>query len=446
MNTLYDVLGVPPHANEKTIRTAFRKAAKSFHPDLNAGDPTAELQFRQIVAAYELLKNPEQRQAYDQQLKEDRRQRLRRIASPIISGVVSGSVVAGVMLWLNAQKPSEPVQAPRLAVTELDETTNQQALAIAKEGTSPATDKNFPDDQPRRLAGMPPVAAQPEAQTSLAREWERVQATGDVITIWGFAVRNPNAPEAELARARLLTLIETSDNVFLLHVLRIGAPDAIAERARARLAHLGVPMPADEASASPAPPASSLEERAAAFVSAQIGAWFPANNRNLTTLTRAYAEEVYYNGSLKPRATVVRDKRRLFERAPERVYGVQPGSVRTECVESVCRVAGVMEWHARGASRPAAIVTGAEQFEYGLIFGRGVFSILSENSSPMKVTIGPEARSLPSRQEAAKQQASRQGAKQEPKQELKQEPSAPDQEPQEALKQEPAVQEQPDNL
>jgi curved DNA-binding protein CbpA len=446
MNTLYDVLGVPPHANEKTIRTAFRKAAKSFHPDLNAGDPTAELQFRQIVAAYELLKNPEQRQAYDQQLKEDRRQRLRRIASPIISGVVSGSVVAGVMLWLNAQKPSEPMQAPRLAVTELDETTNQQALAIAKEGTSPATDKNFPDDQPRRLAGMPPVAAQPEAQTSLAREWERVQATGDVITIWGFAVRNPNAPEAELARARLLTLIETSDNVFLLHVLRIGAPDAIAERARARLAHLGVPMPADEASASPAPPASSLEERAAAFVSAQIGAWFPANNRNLTTLTRAYAEEVYYNGSLKPRATVVRDKRRLFERAPERVYGVQPGSVRTECVESVCRVAGVMEWHARGASRPAAIVTGAEQFEYGLIFGRGVFSILSENSSPMKVTIGPEARSLPSRQEAAKQQASRQGAKQEPKQELKQEPSAPDQEPQEALKQEPAVQEQPDNL
>src|SRR4029434_9093030 len=118
----------------------------------------------------------------------------------------------------------------------------------------------------------PPVAAQPEAQTSLAREWERVQATGDVITIWGFAVRNPNAPEAELARARLLTLIETSDNVFLLHVLRIGAPDAIAERARCARGHLGVPMPADEASAYPAPPASSLEERAAAFVSAQIGA------------------------------------------------------------------------------------------------------------------------------------------------------------------------------
>src|SRR5215467_15297749 len=115
MNTLYDVLGVAPHANEKTIRTAFRKAAKSFHPDLNAGDPTAELQFRQLVAAYELLKNPQQREAYDQQLKEDRRLRFRRIASPIISGLVSGSIVAAVMLWLNARRPTEP-QAPQVAV------------------------------------------------------------------------------------------------------------------------------------------------------------------------------------------------------------------------------------------------------------------------------------------------------------------------------------------
>src|SRR5262249_13974684 len=137
------------------------------------------------------------------------------------------------------------------------------------------------------------------------REWERVQATGDVITIWGFAVRNPGTPEAELARARLLTLIETSENVFLLHVLRIGAPDAIAERARERLALLGVVTTTGEAPASPDPPAISLEDRAAAFVSAQIAAWFPANNRNIAALTKAYAEEVYYDGSLKPRAAVI---------------------------------------------------------------------------------------------------------------------------------------------
>src|SRR5215467_14114749 len=110
MDTLYEVLGVSSRANETAIRTAFRKAAKSYHPDLNAGNPTAELQFRQIVAAYELLKDPQQREAYDQQLKDDRRLRFRRIASPIISGLVSGSIVAAVMLWLNGQKPAEPAQ------------------------------------------------------------------------------------------------------------------------------------------------------------------------------------------------------------------------------------------------------------------------------------------------------------------------------------------------
>ena len=97
MDSLYDVLGVSSRANETAIRTAFRKAAKSYHPDLNAGNPTAELQFRQIVAAYELLKDPLQREAYDQQLKDDRRARTRRIASPLISGVVSGGLVALTM-------------------------------------------------------------------------------------------------------------------------------------------------------------------------------------------------------------------------------------------------------------------------------------------------------------------------------------------------------------
>jgi len=460
MNTLYDVLGVPPRADEKTIRTAFRKAAKSFHPDLNAGDPGAELQFRQLVAAYELLKNPEQREAYDQQLKDDRRQRFRRIASPIISGVVSGSIVAAVMLWLNAQKPSEPAQAPRLAVAEVNNSGNRPAAdsvnkdSVNKDSVSkqdvnpegalpalppPATDKELTDDESRQLARLSSSAAQPEADAPLAREWDRVRATGDAMAIWEFAVRNPSTGEAELARARLLTLIETSTNVFLLQVLRIGAPDGIAERARQRLAHLGVPATTDD-TGTPDPSTSPLEERAAAFVSTQIAAWFPANTRNFTALTRAYAEEVYYDGGLKPRATVIRDKRRIFERAPERVYGVQPGSMKSECMSGVCRVSGVLEWQARSTTSRAAAgagttaTTAATQFEYGLIFARGAFSILSENNSPAKVTTPPEAKPLPSRQEAAKQQASRQEPKEVPPGEdaAKQEPTA-----QEAPKQEP---------
>jgi curved DNA-binding protein CbpA len=489
MNTLYDVLGVPQHANEKAIRTAFRKAAKSFHPDLNAGDPTAELQFRQLVAAYDLLKNPQQREAYDRQLKEDRRLRFRRIASPIISGLVSGSIVAAVMLWLNAQRPPEPPPAPRLAMT--DDRTGQATAAadkprkeeVSREGgenqggaspapASDAGDKDTSDEQLQQLAGLPPLPTQPEAPSPLAMEWERVQAAGDAMAIWEFAVRNPDAPEAQLARARLLTLIETSENVFLLQVLRIGAPDGIAERARARLARLGVAATTNEATinelTSPDPSSSPLEERAAAFVSGQIAAWFPLNARNLPTLTKAYAEEVYYNGGLMTRSVVIRDKRHLSERTQERSYSVQSGSMKTECVATVCRVGGTLDWQTRntprlpGAGAATPVTTGTIEFEYGLIYSRGAFSILSENSTPVKIPL-PEARPLPSRQEAAKQQASRQEPKQETKQEAKREPptpepkqeakaessaqEAPKQEPpaQDAPKQEPSAPEPPDN-
>src|SRR5215470_14629601 len=68
MKTLYDVLGVPRSATDEAIRIAFRRAAKTCHPDLNAGDPAAEQQFREIIAAYEILKTPQQRALYDQHL------------------------------------------------------------------------------------------------------------------------------------------------------------------------------------------------------------------------------------------------------------------------------------------------------------------------------------------------------------------------------------------
>src|SRR5262245_40309097 len=168
VDTLYDVLGVSQRANETAIRTAFRKAAKSYHPDLNAGNPTAELQFRQIVAAYELLKDPLQREAYDQQLKDDRRARTRRVASPLISGVVSGVIVAFTMWWFNTYKPTESAQAPRVAVADIEEPTGQKTAAaeaipaaattgdtaarpndgIAADASSGSSAPYVPDDRP----------------------------------------------------------------------------------------------------------------------------------------------------------------------------------------------------------------------------------------------------------------------------------------------------------
>jgi curved DNA-binding protein CbpA len=65
MKTLYDLLGALPDDDAAGLRTAFRKAVKGAHPDINPGDPDAALKFRQIVNANEILSDEEQRAAYD---------------------------------------------------------------------------------------------------------------------------------------------------------------------------------------------------------------------------------------------------------------------------------------------------------------------------------------------------------------------------------------------
>jgi molecular chaperone DnaJ len=62
----YEVLGVPRKASLKDIRTAFRKLARKYHPDLNPGDKAAEEKFKQIQEAYDVLSDAKKRQTYDQ--------------------------------------------------------------------------------------------------------------------------------------------------------------------------------------------------------------------------------------------------------------------------------------------------------------------------------------------------------------------------------------------
>jgi tetratricopeptide (TPR) repeat protein len=65
MNTLYNLLGIPPDADNETLKKAFREAVKATHPDSQAGQPDALSRFRQIVAAYALLRDAKQRATYD---------------------------------------------------------------------------------------------------------------------------------------------------------------------------------------------------------------------------------------------------------------------------------------------------------------------------------------------------------------------------------------------
>ncbi|MFV0359333.1 DnaJ C-terminal domain-containing protein [Tropicimonas sp.] len=61
----YDALGVSRTATDDEIRKAYRKIAKTSHPDLNPGDTSAEARFKEAAAAYDLLRDPETRARYD---------------------------------------------------------------------------------------------------------------------------------------------------------------------------------------------------------------------------------------------------------------------------------------------------------------------------------------------------------------------------------------------
>ena len=62
----YEVLGVSKDADDATLKKAYRKVAKKYHPDVNPGDAEAEKKFKEASEAYAVLSDPDKRRQYDQ--------------------------------------------------------------------------------------------------------------------------------------------------------------------------------------------------------------------------------------------------------------------------------------------------------------------------------------------------------------------------------------------
>ena len=55
----YEILGVSKSADDKELKTSYRKLAMKYHPDRNKGNASAEQKFKEITAAYDVLKDPQ---------------------------------------------------------------------------------------------------------------------------------------------------------------------------------------------------------------------------------------------------------------------------------------------------------------------------------------------------------------------------------------------------
>jgi DnaJ-class molecular chaperone len=104
MVNLYNVLGVARDADASEIKLAFRKLAKVHHPDLHAGDAFFVERFQTINCAYEVLRKPDARAAYDAACAVERAQARRRLKSAVLATaasflvtVTSGLAIAGWM-------------------------------------------------------------------------------------------------------------------------------------------------------------------------------------------------------------------------------------------------------------------------------------------------------------------------------------------------------------
>ena len=148
MGTLYELLGALPDDNAEGLRTAFRKAAKATHPDLNPDNPEAAMRFRQLVRAHDILTDAEQRATYDQLLaialkpqpstSKHVYEKVHRFASSTIAAtIISGILIASyTLMGLVSRAPvaaESTVGISTVATAEIGAAAARESTALANE-------------------------------------------------------------------------------------------------------------------------------------------------------------------------------------------------------------------------------------------------------------------------------------------------------------------------
>ncbi|MBI3951931.1 MAG: J domain-containing protein [Acidobacteria bacterium] len=111
MSNLYEILDISPKASQQDIRSAFRRSARMYHPDVNKS-PTATDDFLRIARAYRILSDRRLRSLYDQGVLIDRDEYLRRKARQQMVDQYFDSVISELL-----RRDEEETRARQITVT-----------------------------------------------------------------------------------------------------------------------------------------------------------------------------------------------------------------------------------------------------------------------------------------------------------------------------------------
>ena len=274
MKTHYDVLGVPPNADHETVKAAYRRIVKAYHPDLNEGDGAAEVRSKQINTAYAVLKDAERRARYDEQLRL-RRSRVRLFASTVLvsAGLVSGSTLffLDFLLKSDAATPSVRISAATIEKTDLAESAMPAAAKGPVESAAPSPVPAAVESPPEQTASLPEPAQSPSAAETA---WLEIEKSGNAEDIWVFIREHGGTPQAVLAERRLEPLIDAIEDIETLKALRAKATGSLSSRVLRRLGKLAaaqgdvtasLPEPTTDAPQAEPIPATAAENTADAI-------------------------------------------------------------------------------------------------------------------------------------------------------------------------------------
>eukprot|EP00286_Rhodomonas_abbreviata_P017669 CAMPEP_0181319174 /NCGR_PEP_ID=MMETSP1101-20121128/17424_1 /TAXON_ID=46948 /ORGANISM="Rhodomonas abbreviata, Strain Caron Lab Isolate" /LENGTH=564 /DNA_ID=CAMNT_0023426743 /DNA_START=33 /DNA_END=1725 /DNA_ORIENTATION=+ len=192
----YEELGVSPTATQKEIKDAYYSMAKHWHPDKNKHDPQAEVKFKKISEAYQVLSDPEKRRIYDENgvegLEEFNIEHFKAFASTLFGGDEFHDIFGDVCELPVFKDMVQMIVDTQGGKTEPDHAQRAEKLKeyMAEEE---AYIKRIAERLSRRLVARANGEVSPEAFKTSSREWASslCQAPGgmDLVEMTGNAWR-----------------------------------------------------------------------------------------------------------------------------------------------------------------------------------------------------------------------------------------------------------------